>query len=131
MSAPPVAPRVRRFSFRLRTLLLAITVLALWLGWNVDHVIERDRLLTSHDFLRALEPRLPVREPPASAPRPRPIKQSIPIAGKLLGAEALEMDVWLRDDQYTPADSRRIQSLFPECQVTLIAAETAAKVFLR
>ena len=54
---PPMisAPNRRWLRFSLRTLFVVVTVIACWLGWNLHQVRERDRLLESRDFLRALE----------------------------------------------------------------------------
>ncbi len=123
-------PRRRWFRYSLRTLLAAFTLLALVLGWNVNRVHERDRLLASPGFLRTLEhcrviaevaPLTPAarlagaKAPPAARP-----KKTIPYLWTLLGAIPLDMDVRLPDDQYTASDVRRIRSIYPECDVRLI-----------
>ncbi len=138
------ATRRTGFRYSLRALLVVITVLSIWLGWNANYVIERQRLLRSKEFKRTLEPygkdprdiqhaaRL-ARQGIVLAPyqyRPR-FGRHIPRAWRMLGAEPLEMDIWLTDDHYTIADARRIRRLFPECHITLIPHQLAKQEFLR
>ncbi len=145
------APRRPRFRYSLRALLVVITVLGLWLGWNANYVIERQRLLRSKDFKRTLEPYgadprdmqhaarlarqgivLAGSSSLLAAPyRHRPFGRTIPRTWQLLGAEPLEMDIWLTEDRYTIDDAKDIRRLFPECHVTLIPAELAKQEFLR
>jgi hypothetical protein len=145
------APRRTGFRYSLRALLVVVTVLSIWLGWNANYVLERQRLLRSKDFLRTLEPygrdprdiqhaarlaRQGIVLAGASSMLPapyqhRPFGRSIPLAWRMLGAEPLEMDIWLTDDHYSIDDAKRIGRLFPECPITLIPAELAKQEFLR
>lgn len=147
----PIVTRRGRFRYSLRALLAAITVVAVWLGWNANFVLERDRLLGSKEFLLTLEPRGTDPRDMAKATRlagqgyilagssqmippfykRRPMGYSLPKSWTLLGAEPLEMDIWLTDDRYSTADAERIHRLFPECQITLIPYELAKRKFLR
>ena len=53
------APSRRRwYQFGIGTMLVTIALFALWLGWEMHKVRERDRLIRSPEFLRLLEYRL-------------------------------------------------------------------------
>jgi hypothetical protein len=145
MTEVPSNPRRRWFQFSLATIFVVVTVPAVWLGWELHHVRERDRLLRSPVFLRLFE----YRPKPAAAAaaatsvrsqliiaktirnetRPKvaagpPPSNTIPYLWRLAGDKPVEnMDIFLPDDQYTSRDARRIQSLFPECAVTVVPAE--------
>jgi hypothetical protein len=145
MAAMRKQPSRRRWPrYSLRSFFALLTLFTVWLGWNANQVIERERLLESRDFLRTFEhphrrqgeSRPLVADAPRSStvsarPAGRPGERTLPGIWRLLGAEPVDMDIWLRDDKYSKADARRIQSLFPECQVTLITAEAAQRDFLR
>ncbi len=127
-------PKRRWFKLTLRTLFVVVTVFGVWLGWNVHQVHERDRLLESRDFLRALESPTGYVDTPAmrafvakmtrqgyKAYEPRKKPPAIPLVWSILGAEPLEMDIRLPDDKFTDADLLRIRSVYPECEVMRIS----------
>jgi hypothetical protein len=132
------APK-RWFRWSLRTFFVVLTVPGAWFGWQLHQVKERDRQIQSRDFLRLLE--YPERKNVTErwvrkghdlqkieldAPKPR---KEMPYVWSLLGAERLEMDIQLPDDKYTTSDMRRIQSLYPECYVSLIPASRDSRRF--
>ncbi len=117
-------PKRRWPRFTLRTLFVVVTVFGVWLGWNVHQVHERDRLLESRDFLRALESPTGYVDTPAmralaakmtrqgyKAYEPRKKPPAIPLVWSILGAEPLEMDIRLPDNKFTDADLVRISAV--------------------
>jgi hypothetical protein len=130
--------RRRWFQFSLGTLFLLVTVFAVWLGWELHQIRERDRMLRSTTFLRLFEnrPRAAVMRqseiahlyprdlPKAHVAAGPPPQTNIPYVWRLLGDKPVnDMDIFLPSDEYTILEARRIQSLFPECAVTIISAD--------
>jgi hypothetical protein len=120
-------PKRRWFQFGLRTMFVVVTVFAVWFGWELHQIRERDRLLRSTTFLRLFEYRpraVEVRNPPVHVAAGPPPQTNIPYAWRLLGDKPVEgMDIFLPSGEYTTREARRIQSFFPECAVTIIGAD--------
>ena len=128
-------PHRRWLQFSLRTFLILVTIPGAWFGWQWHQVRDRDRILESRDFLRALEFQSGFKDMPAGArarmrrkgylvapQQSQRERRSIPALWPYLGAEPLDMDIRLPDDKFTEADLRRIKSLYPECHVKRIPA---------
>jgi hypothetical protein len=135
----PAFTRSRRwFRYSLRTMFAVVTIFAAWLGWELHQIRERDRMLRSTTFLRLFEnrPRAAVMRqsevarlyppdlPKAHVAAGAPPKTNIPYVWRLLGDKPVnDMDIFLPSDEYTTRDARQIQSLFPECAVTIVGVD--------
>jgi len=113
MTMTDATPTRRRwFQFSLRTLFLAVTVVAAWLAWSLYRVHQRDatyRFLGGTGYASVYLPNNPENTAPWS---------SLPITWRILGAKPI---VWmsLSKQRFTEEDRARIQSLFPEASVLL------------
>src|SRR5438067_334372 len=98
----PRPPRAPAWRFSLRTLFLAVTILASWLGWQVDIIHQRkefrSRILWSGPGNASFYP-------------PR----SIPIYRQWLGDELVE-----RLDVSSTAESELAARLFPEATMIFV-----------
>jgi hypothetical protein len=115
-------------------MLIVVTVFAIWLGCELHQIRERDRLLRTTEFLRLFEYRprnVAVQPNPALSLRRfihvaagPPPQTNIPFVWRLLGDKpVVDMDLFLPSDDYSAREARRIQSLFPECAVTIIGVD--------
>jgi hypothetical protein len=101
----PGNPR-RRWRFSLRTLLLALTVVAVASGWvanNLAHVWEREAFLRGQRGLAVTHLRMISRRDLSKLPR----------MWRLLGAEPID-GLGYDEKRGTPQDIERLRQLFPE-----------------
>lgn len=114
------------FRFSLRTLLVLMTLVGCWLGWQTGIVRERRALreklskgLAFHfvsvdDHLKTLGPNLPVDPPVAQVPRVR----------ELLGDEAVQTVYYYEWHQdFSPATLKEVERLFPEAKALEVLPE--------
>jgi hypothetical protein len=132
------APKTgRRLQFGLSTMFVLVTVFAVWLGWELSYVRERDQLVKSPEFLSLFESRPPAsvdtsfrgfaQGPAAHEAQGPPPRKTIPYIWRLVGDKPIQhMDIFLPGDTYTDRDARRIRALFPECAVTVVPADPEA-----
>ena len=115
----PPAPKRRWLRFSVRTLLIAVTVLCVWLGWQVSVVRERAQMLKRiHDdngYCQLLE----VMEAEFS-PSNRPYYEAYRVSSvrSLLGDKTVTR-VTL-DGEMEPSDLEAIERLFPEATITVM-----------
>ena len=102
------APNRRRLRFSLRTMLVAFTVVAMWLVWNVHRI--RQRRVALDDPSRYWPTLI---EPASSLPGPQ---ASIPWYRRLMGDRAVK-SIWVHPSA-TSDDLERAVKLFPEAEVT-------------
>ena len=101
-------PKRRWFRFSLKWLLIAVTAIALWLGWNAYCVHQRaivGDFITSHGGSIML-----------GSPQ-RPWKR-LPITWRLLGAKSVMQIIPPADAD--EADGEQITASFPEAQIFFI-----------
>ena len=112
------SPR-RWFSFSLRSLLLVMTVLCIWLGWESNVVRQRRRAVTklqSNPAFQIMTAKTWAASFPASKP-PQPIA-TIPKVRLWLGDEAIQEIGYFRHMQgFSDGDVDRLTKLFPEAKV--------------
>ena len=101
------AARRRWFRFSLRALFILIAVIAVWLGWNLNRVRQREEMVT---WIRAMSGTVLYGSPH------RPW-QKVPLSWKLLGADSVSY-IKLGGNAYNPDDLRRAQLLFPEAEIS-------------
>ncbi len=102
-------PRRRWFRFSLRTLFVLMTLLCVWLGWNVYQVRQREAVLQylqQHQiYMEATNPYLV-----------HPWRRSLPFMWSWLGAKPVGY-IMLPVSLYSDGDCRTVQQLFPEATV--------------
>ncbi len=100
--------RRRRWTFSLRTMFVAVTLvgIACGIGWTVHRVHDRDRLLASLRVRGALVGKA-VSDVPGRA---------VPILWSMLGARPVGVFV-LPEDGFTNAEVAEIAALFPEAAI--------------
>jgi hypothetical protein len=102
-----VSQRIRRWlRFSVRTLLIAVTIFCVWLGWQVQIVRERKACLrwiaiNNHQFAEPLSP--------------SPPRYALSWHRRMLGDSGLMLLI-LRAE-ITDADLKRLQRAFPEATV--------------
>ena len=112
MASMPPAPKHtrRRFQFGLGTMFVMVTVVAVWLGWELTFVRERrtalEWLKKNGGFVVSVAETKNNQVPP-----PEPVNE-IPIWRRWLGDEAMYFVV--PPDNATEDDLSRFQRLFPE-----------------
>ena len=94
-----------RFAFSLRTLFVVVTVLCLWLGWNVQQVQERGRMATR---MRGGVVNIPA-EPYVGSYDP-------PLVWRLTGAKEIS-NVYISPTDFNEREYNRIRRLFPEAEI--------------
>jgi len=104
----PTPPRRRWFQFSLATLLLLITVFAVWLGWNLSFVRRRE---AAFEFL--MDNGATVVSPPGKFPPPW---KQLPIGWRILRARTVIM-IFLPKTQYSEEDREELSVLFPEANI--------------
>ena len=119
----PILPRRRWLQFSLRTMLVAVTVVAILLGWQLSHIRDRRAFVVSMEALVAQENEQAGRA--LVSPHPGTLtgtpvnivvpNGSIPIWRRLLGDEAMLL-MWLPRTS-TPEDLHSAHRLFPEAKV--------------
>ena len=92
------SPHRRWFRFSLRSLFVAVTLFACWLGWNWRQVRERDSLLQLAGVYRADSGPLHRRLKPSVATSSR-----VPVTWRLLGATRVG---YLHLDRYRITDAQ-------------------------
>ena len=113
-------PKPRRwFSFRLRTLFVAVTLLGCifgWLGTTLRNVREREAVLAGSKWLGFWEAANVFGwDPSRPGERSRP-----PLVWRWMGATTLHWTQFeFQDDLFTQEDCKRCQRLFPEVRVVL------------
>jgi hypothetical protein len=111
----------RWLRFSTRTLLVAVTILCVWLGWQVHIVRERKRLrewAIEHGGYVNVEY---VATPFTAVVRPRRI--SVPWYRKLLGDQAIATISFSRSWE-NEEQAKEIDVYFPEADITCAAAST-------
>ncbi len=93
------------FRFSLRALLVTVTLIGCWLGWNLNQVRQREAFIAAMPELSAREVYI--------TPTPR---KAAPFVLSLLGARPVE-GIALDRTQSTELDRQRVQRLFPEARV--------------
>ena len=101
-------PRRRWFRFSLRTLFVLMSLLCIWLGWNVYQVRQRETVL---QYLRQQQVFMEANNYPE-----HPWRRSLPFIWSWLGAKPVGR-ILLPHWQYSDDDCRTIQRLFPEAAV--------------
>ncbi len=99
----------RLLRFRLRTLLVLVTLVAIWLGWNVNQLRKRDQMLR---YLTSQG---------AVIQKGGPTKpwKSMPFAWSLLGAEPVSA-IQLPNHKFSDVDLPHIETWFPEADIQWI-----------
>jgi hypothetical protein len=108
-------PKRRWLTFSIRTLLVAVTILCVWLGWQVHLVRERKELRSLIEqrggwIEQLLESDNPFDDGPAIA---APAPPEPPIVRQWLGDESVRRIVLLTDS-VTAGEKARIADAFPE-----------------
>jgi hypothetical protein len=110
----------RWFSFSLRSLLLVMTVLCIWLGWESSVVRQRRRMLSKLQVSPAFQITTAKSWAAIFAggpPPPQPVA-TIPTVRRWLGDEAIQEIGYFRHMQgFTDGDVDRLVKLFPEAKV--------------
>jgi hypothetical protein len=119
----PFAPKRRWFQFSLRTQFVLLTVFAVWLGWNLHIVRQREHVLGSlkpdhriiaegeYGNLAIVEDKRSVAKRGLLSP-----SGSLPISWRLLGARPIAMTIYVQFGVLNQK-AQRIRALFPESQV--------------
>ena len=114
-------PRRRWLRFSLRGLLVVVTALALWLGWNVYVVRERKAMFAE---LREIPGVMvyPVSELRAAMPSldsfPHPPFATVSRFRELLGDAPVQAILFAREPTPNPTDIARARGMFPEANVS-------------
>jgi hypothetical protein len=116
----------RYFRFSLRTVFLAMTVLALWLGWNLNAVHQRQTLLkklVANRSIQVVSSDEYIARFPAGIP-PLPVA-SVSIVRRWLGDRAIQQIwyTWYAPAAPSPEQHKRLSELFPEADIQEIPAE--------
>ena len=108
MSSPAPPTRGRRLQFGLGTMLVVVTIFALWLGWEVRFIRERQAFL---QWIKSQEPTggFVIRSSWSGAPAP------IPFWRRWLGDEPENLIELPAGSM--PADRDQAKALFPEAVV--------------
>ena len=109
----------RWFRFKLRTMFIVMTVLSVWLGWNLDRVRQRERFL-----LRAGVYPFDSGSLTRGGRVARATAARVPVIWSWLGAKHVGL-VYLDRYRITDADFERTRGLFPEANLcaTYIVAD--------
>jgi hypothetical protein len=116
-------PSRRSFRFSLRTLFVAVTVFACWLGWNLHEMRERDAMLElmvsrnarfdSDAELDRILPALMRSWTPLQSGR------QLPITWQVLGGKPVR-HIGIFRDRFSKDEVARIQRLFPEADIAAV-----------
>jgi hypothetical protein len=99
----------RWFQFSLRTLFVAVTVAALflgWIGWRLNQARQRENLLQSLGVDGARITRIPA--------------QSSPFMLRKFGTTYIG-EILLPSSKFSDADINRVRAIFPEAKIELFA----------
>jgi hypothetical protein len=104
MAAPPGR---RRFRFGLRAMFVAVTLLAIWLGWNVHQVRNREKM------------RLYIVSQGGVIGNGTPVRpwKTLPWTWSILGAEPVAT-IDLTAVEFSDDDVRHIEPWFPEADIS-------------
>jgi hypothetical protein len=105
------APRRRWFQFGIGSMLLLVTAFAVWLGWGLQRVREREAML------KYLATQTNVRVYNAEFTYEIKPWKRLPLTGRLLGAEPIHYITLPKERYLSEEDRQRIASLFPEASV--------------
>jgi hypothetical protein len=97
----------RRWSFSLRVLFLVVTVVGIWLGWNLKQVRDRERMLAL------------IVERDATVIGLGSYEKPLPLIWWLFGAKSIGRGIiiWMPESQFTDDEVERAKYLFPEASV--------------
>jgi hypothetical protein len=109
----PDAPKLRRFRFGLRTFFIALTAMALWLGWNAYQVQQRGRMEQYVESLWGFE--LGSSGNIHYGPPRQPWK-ALPTMWRLLGVKSVQT-LNLRHVEIPEEDKDHIRAWFPEAEI--------------
>jgi hypothetical protein len=106
----------RWLRFSLRALLVAITLLCGWLGWEMNHVHERQRLLSEFRDQEAYSFTIHWHNPCVTGEPPR--KPTIPIWRTWLGDRAVyAISAVVNRSDFSAGDFAKLKRHFPEAHV--------------
>ncbi len=111
----PLKPNRRRFQFSLRTLLLLITLAAIWCGWQVHLVSERK---ATSETLR--EKGATFITPDTK--RDASLGVSLWLRVHFIGDSPIDA-IWLPRARFSENDAANVRAMFPEAKVELIYGE--------
>lgn len=120
MNDQPHRPWLR---FNLRTLLILLTALSVWLGWNLNTIAPRRQArqtLQTDDRFQLVTTQEYLSRYPGQPPEPL---ASIPVSRRILGDEAVQ-EIWYRSWGDTPSteEIERLARTFPEAEVKELPA---------
>jgi hypothetical protein len=113
--------RARRYlRFSLRTLLIAVAILCVWLGWNLKSVRDRELMLeviaSRNGFVDTPDGRNILLFSVTWSPLPT--KGELPVSWRVLGAKPVHhLDFY--EHLFNAEEVARIQALFPEADIAL------------
>jgi hypothetical protein len=107
----PAPPHRRWFQFSLGTILLLVTVLALWLAWELSFIRQRQAWVRENGSLVETSQLDPIPLPDGSVLIPAH-PALVPWWRRLLGDAPVT--IITERDQWTDADRRNVVRLFPE-----------------
>ena len=103
------APKHRWFAFSLRAMFVVVTVLCIWLGWNLHQVQEREMLLKA----------MPARGVRLQQFDGIVVSGPLPLAWRVLGAQPLDFNwIILPKGEFTDDEVARIRIHFPDAAVS-------------
>ena len=99
----------RWFRFSLRTAFVVLTIVGVWLGWNISRLRAREKALKR---LVGGSARLDFMLPP---------EKRLPIVWSILGTETVS-SICLPRERYSEAEFDEIRALFPESKIQRLPA---------
>ncbi len=105
-------PRRRWFQFGIGTMLLLVTVFAVWLGWEMAFIRERQ------EWVRLAKDRRMIVKTVAESTKPIPSAAQIPIWRRLLGDQPI-VAIRLPSDS-SDEDLQQVRALFPETDAAIV-----------
>ncbi len=116
MTMPTPQPRRRWFGYSLRTLFVAVTLFAVWLGWELKFIRERNSLrdwIDANGFACTAAEASPDLPPGEQLFDPSPRRVSIPMWRQWLGDEAIAY-IGIGKQSPTHENWQNAKRLFPE-----------------
>ena len=103
-----IQPRRRWFQFGLRSLLIVMTAICIWLGWNVRQVYWRAQILERlhNDQFYYL----------GGGMHSLSWEEMLPCIWRLLGARP-QSSIAIRREDYTREEIAEIEAMFPEANI--------------